>query len=152
MEERIRKVVVAEYDIVKDYGNQVRQYQAAYDKYSMTADVDTRRSALQGISKLKYNIQVANQAFITKMGVACDIGGGGIYNCSRYSPNYGAVSNSYGRLVDYLYELDDAWAANMRLADPAENPSSWQGKIEMGSDGQPKRLQEYEGYLKKVKP
>ena len=84
---------------------------------------------------------------------ACSRDDGAMYGASRYSGNFSQMHQSYGDLINLLYELDNAWSGNCHSEDPAANADYWSGRVtRSAATGRMAYLEAYEAHVGGARP
>lgn len=88
-----------------------------------------------------------------EVGYACNRDDGAMYGASRYSGNFSQMHQSYGDLINLLYELDNAWSGNCYFEDPAANADYWSGRVtRSAATGRMAYLEAYEAHVGGARP
>lgn len=95
----------------------------------MTRPQQPRIEAARTVSSLLREVQLADSDMMMEVGYACNRDDGTMYGASRYSGNFSQMHQSYGDLINLLYELDNAWSGNCYFEDPAANADYWCGRV-----------------------
>ena len=67
--------------------------------------------------------------------------------------SYAQMHQSYGDLINLLYELDNAWSGNCYFEDPAANADYWSGRVTRSAvTGRMAYLEAYEAHVGGARP
>lgn len=153
MEQRICSTLRSEHDVLKAEAAKVYQCADDYERLSMTRPQQPRIEAARTVSSLLREVQLADSNMMMEVGYACNRDDGTMYGTSRYSGNFSQMHQSYGDLVNLLYELDNAWSGNCYFEDPAANADYWSGRVTRNAaTGRMAYLEAYEAHVGGARP
>ena len=153
MEQRICNTLRSEHDVLKAEAAKVYQCADDYERLCMTRPQQPRIEAARTVSNLLREVQVADSNMMMEVGYACNRDDGAMYGASRYSGNFSQMHQSYGDLINLLYELDNAWSGNCYFEDPAANADYWSGRVtRSAATGRMAYLEAYEAHVGGARP
>lgn len=153
MEQRICNTLRSEHDVLKAEAAKVYQCADDYERLCMTRPQQPRIEAARTVSNLLREVQVADSNMMMEVGYACNRDDGAMYGASRYSGNFSQMHQSYGDLINLLYELDNAWSGNCYFEDPAANADYWSGRVTRNAaTGRMAYLEAYEAHVGGARP
>lgn len=153
MEQRICNTLRSEHDVLKAEAAKVYQCADDYERLCMTCPQQPRIEAARTVSNLLREVQVADSNMMMEVGYACNRDDGAMYGASRYSGNFSQMHQSYGDLINLLYELDNAWSGNCYFEDPAANADYWSGRVTRNAaTGRMAYLEAYEAHVGGARP
>ena len=141
------------YALLKAEAAKVYQCADDYERLCMTRPQQPRIEAARTVSNLLREVQVADSNMMMEVGYACNRDDGAMYGASRYSGNFSQMHQSYGDLINLLYELDNAWSGNCYFEDPAANADYWSGRVTRSAvTGRMAYLEAYEAHVGGARP
>ena len=153
MEQRICSTLRSEHDVLKAEAAKVYQCADDYERLCMTRPQQPRIEAARTVSSLLREVQLADSDMMMEVGYACNRDDGTMYGASRYSGNFSQMHQSYGDLINLLYELDNAWSGNCYFEDPAANADYWSGRVtRSAATGRMAYLEAYEAHVGGARP
>ncbi len=153
MEQRICSTLRSEHDVLKAEAAKVYQCADDYERLCMTRPQQPRIEAARTVSSLLREVQLADSDMMMEVGYACNRDDGTMYGASRYSGNFSQMHQSYGDLINLLYELDNAWSGNCYFEDPAANADYWSGRVTRSAvTGRMAYLEAYEAHVGGARP
>lgn len=153
MEQRICNTLRSEHDVLKAEAAKVYQCADDYERLCMTRPQQPRIEAARTVSSLLREVQLADSNMMMEVGYACNRDDGAMYGASRYSGNFSQMHQSYGDLINLLYELDNAWSGNCYFEDPAANADYWSGRVTRNAaTGRMAYLEAYEAHVGGARP
>lgn len=153
MERRICSTLRSEHDVLKAEAAKVYQCADDYERLCMTRPQQPRIEAARTVSSLLREVQLADSDMMMEVGYACNRDDGTMYGASRYSGNFSQMHQSYGDLINLLYELDNAWSGNCYFEDPAANADYWSGRVTRSAvTGRMAYLEAYEAHVGGARP
>lgn len=153
MEQRICNTLRSEHDVLKAEAAKVYQCADDYERLCMTRPQQPRIEAARTVSNLLREVQLADSNMMMEVGYACNRDDGAMYGASRYSGNFSQMHQSYGDLINLLYELDNAWSGNCYFEDPAANADYWSGRVtRSAATGRMAYLEAYEAHVGGARP
>lgn len=153
MEQRICSTLRSEHDVFKAEAAKVYQCADDYERLCMTRPQQPRIEAARTVSSLLREVQLADSDMMMEVGYACNRDDGTMYGASRYSGNFSQMHQSYGDLINLLYELDNAWSGNCYFEDPAANADYWSGRVTRSAvTGRMAYLGAYEAHVGGARP
>lgn len=153
MEQRICAALRSEYDVLQAQAAKVRECAATYEGLCMTRPLEPRIEAARAVSGVLREVQLADSNMMMEVGYACDREDGAMYGASRYSGNFNQMHQSYGDLINLMYELDNAWSGNCYFEDPAANADYWSGRVTRNAaTGRMSYLEAYEADMIGARP
>ena len=153
MEQRICNTLRSEHDVLKVEAAKVYQCADDYERLCMTRPQQPRIEAARTVSNLLREVQLADSNMMMEVGYACNRDDGAMYGASRYSGNFSQMHQSYGDLINLLYELDNAWSGNCYFEDPAANADYWSGRVtRSAATGRMAYLEAYEAHVGGARP
>lgn len=153
MERRICSTLRSEHDVLKAEAAKVYQCADDYERLCMTRPQQPRIEAARTVSSLLREVQLADSNMMMEVSYACNRDDGTMYGASRYSGNFSQMHQSYGDLINLLYELDNAWSGNCYFEDPAANADYWSGRVtRSAATGRMAYLEAYEAHVGGARP
>lgn len=153
MEQRICSTLRSEHDVLKAEAVKVYQCADDYERLCMTRPQQPRIEAARTVSSLLREVQLADSDMMMEVGYACNRDDGTMYGASRYSGNFSQMHQSYGDLINLLYELNNAWSGNCYFEDPAANADYWSGRVTRSAvTGRMAYLEAYEAHVGGARP
>lgn len=153
MEQRICSTLRSEYDVLKAQAAKVYECAATYERLCMTRLQEPRIEAARVVSDVLREVQLADSNMTMEVGYACDRDDGAMYGASRYSGNFSQMHQSYGDLINLMYELSNAWSGNCYFEDPAVNADYWSGRVTWNAaTGRMAYLEAYEAHVGGARP
>lgn len=153
MERRICSTLRSEHDVLKAEAAKVYQCADDYERLCMTRPQQPRIEAARTVSSLLREVQLADSNMMMEVSYACNRDDGTMYGASRYRGNFSQMHQSYGDLINLLYELDNAWSGNCYFEDPAANADYWSGRVTRSAvTGRMAYLEAYEAHVGGARP